>query len=187
MLYFFFCTIFFFSQRHVFFFFFLKEWYPRIYLVMTPFLKFPKSLRKVSWGNYYVSGTLPMIRAQKWKVVAHSYIRKIDWKRYHDILYWHHLSTFHSITIVIQSIERSEKASQNVSYMIKYDICELGLKSKKILCWIITGKILEWILWREKKKQHTHKKGIGNNQNTRQLPSALRNSWYLESCSYRVR
>lgn len=26
---------------------------------MAAFLKFPKSLRKVSWENYYVSGTLP--------------------------------------------------------------------------------------------------------------------------------
>ena len=43
--------------------------------------------------------------------------------------------------------------------MIKYDICELGLKSKKILCWIITGKILEWILWREK-KNNTHTKRV---------------------------
>ena len=36
----------------------------------------------------------------------------------------------------------------------------------------------------ERKK---HKEDIGNNQNTRQLPSALRNSWCLETCSYRVR
>lgn len=149
---------------------------------MTPFSKFSKSLIKVSWGNYYVSGTLPMIRTQKWKEAAHSYMRKIDWKRYHDIFYWCHISTFQSIIVVIQSIERPGKASQNVSYMIKYDICELGLKDK-ILCWIITRKFLEWILWREKK----HKEGIGNNQNTRQLPSALRNSWCLETCSYTVR